>query len=108
MSNTIANKNKINLVAKLIKFIEGMGNNSAISISNTRNRTARIKNRIEKGIRAELCGSKPHSNGVLFSNLSSDFLFRIRVRIIITNGKIVAITIIKVIFIIFLGVYLYL
>ena len=33
---------------------EGIGIKSAISMSKTRNKTARIKNRKEKGIRAEL------------------------------------------------------
>jgi len=45
----------------------GKGIIRAISISNTRKITARRKKRVEKGIREELLGSKPHSNGLLFS-----------------------------------------
>jgi len=40
-----------------------------ISISKTKKITARRKNRVEKGIRAEFLGSKPHSKGELFSRL---------------------------------------
>ena len=49
-----------------------MGINSIISMSNTRNKTARRKNRIEKGNRAEALGSKPHSNGEDFSRSLAD------------------------------------
>lgn len=84
-------------------LIDGIGINKAISISNTKNRTAKIKNRKENGIRAELCGSNPHSNGVDFSKFTSIFLFKINVAIIMAEGKIAAIHIAKVIDIIFLG-----
>lgn len=36
-------------------------------MSNTRNRTANIKKRKEKGVRGVVFGSKPHSNGEAFS-----------------------------------------
>ena len=39
----------------------GIGIKSTISMSNTRNRTARRKKRREKGRRALFFGSKPHS-----------------------------------------------
>lgn len=84
-------------------LIDGIGISKAISISNTKNRTAKIKNRKENGIRAELCGSNPHSNGVDFSKFTSIFLFKINVAIIMAEGKIAAIHIAKVIDIIFLG-----
>ena len=39
----------------------------AISISKIKNNTAIKKNWIEKGLRADLLGSNPHSKGELFS-----------------------------------------
>lgn len=45
----------------------GRGNRRAISRSNRRNVMATRKNFIEKGSRAELVGSKPHSYGLAFS-----------------------------------------
>ena len=45
----------------------GRGIIKAISISKTKKITARRKNRVEKGIRAEFFGSNPHSKGDLFS-----------------------------------------
>ena len=45
----------------------GMGIIIAISISKIKNKTASRKNCREKGSRAELCGSNPHSNGEDFS-----------------------------------------
>lgn len=45
----------------------GRGSRSAISRSNSRNRIATRKNRIEKGSRAEPSGSNPHSYGDSFS-----------------------------------------
>lgn len=47
--------------------MSGAGRRRTISISNTRKMTANRKNRRENGIRAELLGSKPHSNGDSFS-----------------------------------------
>ena len=51
----------------IIFIIENIGNINLISISKIKNSTIKIKNRIEKGIRISLKGSKPHSNGVFFS-----------------------------------------
>lgn len=51
---------------------EGTGMRSAISISKIRKITARIKNRREKGIRADERGSKPHSKGEDFSKEGLD------------------------------------
>lgn len=45
----------------------GRGSRRAISRSNSRNRMATRKNRIEKGSRAEPSGSNPHSYGDSFS-----------------------------------------
>ena len=44
----------------------------AISISKTKNTTARRKNRREKGTRAPLLGSNPHSNAEDFSRSWDD------------------------------------
>jgi len=82
----------------------GTGISRAISISNTRNSTARMKNRKENGIRAELWGSNPHSNGVAFSKLIALFLFSTRVAMIIKIGKIAAVIMAMVRIIIFLGI----
>lgn len=48
-------------------IIVGMGINRTISISNTMKIIASRKNRMEKGIRAVLLGSNPHSKGEDFS-----------------------------------------
>lgn len=45
----------------------GSGRSSAISRSNSRKVIATRKNFIEKGKRAELIGSNPHSYGLAFS-----------------------------------------
>lgn len=45
----------------------GSGRSSAISRSNSRKVMATRKNFIEKGRRAELIGSNPHSYGLAFS-----------------------------------------
>lgn len=104
---------KIRTIAKIIIVIfvsnnnvniVGIGIKSAISMSNTRNNTAKIKNRNENGIRAELWGSNPHSKGVAFSKLGVALLFKAKVARIIKIGNSVAITMaVKIIFI-FLGV----
>lgn len=47
----------------------GQGRRRAISMSNTRKMTARIKKRIENGRRALFLGSNPHSNGEDFSRV---------------------------------------
>ena len=54
-------------VLNLLDRIMGMGSKRAISISKTRKITAKRKNRSENGTRADLLGSKPHSNGLDFS-----------------------------------------
>ena len=53
--------------AILVFMVIGAGITRAISISNTRKITANRKNRVEKGIRADLLGSNPHSKGDDFS-----------------------------------------
>lgn len=50
----------------------GRGRSKASSMSNTRKRTARRKNRIENGRRALFFGSNPHSNGEAFSRSIND------------------------------------
>lgn len=52
------------------------GKSSTISISNTRKITANKKNRSEKGTRADVNGSKPHSNGEDFSRSKRERLAR--------------------------------
>lgn len=81
----------------------GIGISKAISISKTKNKTARMKNRREKGMRAELCGSNPHSNGVDFSKLILLLLFNNRVAMIINRGNSMAHAIAMVIMVIPLG-----
>lgn len=54
------------------------GNRRTISTSKIKKITARRKNRREKGSRAELIGSNPHSNGDLFSRSTCDRLARIQ------------------------------
>lgn len=56
------------IIVKGTGEMTGAGIKRAISMSNTRKITTRIKNRNENGIRAEEWGSKPHSNGDIFSN----------------------------------------
>lgn len=65
------------IVLKLIIVI-GSGIIRAISMSNTRKITASRKNRREKGIRADLLGSNPHSNGDIFSRSLDERLARIQ------------------------------
>jgi len=45
----------------------GRGKRRIISTSNTRNKTAKMKNRSEKGFRGMAFGSNPHSKGEAFS-----------------------------------------
>lgn len=52
---------------------KALGKRRAISTSKIRNRTVMTKNRREKGTRVLELGSKPHSNGVLFSRLNRVF-----------------------------------
>lgn len=90
-------------VLRGIISIDGTGIKRAISMSNTRKITAKIKNWRENGIRAELCGSNPHSNGVGFSGFKGDFFLRIIVAMIITMGNTIDIKTARNIDIIFLG-----
>lgn len=53
-----------------------------ISISKIRNNTAIKKNCDEKGIREDLFGSNPHSNGDIFSRFICDFFLIIEHNII--------------------------
>lgn len=53
----------------------GIGIKSVISISNTKNKTAKRKNRRENGVREWVCGSNPHSNGDCFSRSFIDLKF---------------------------------
>lgn len=56
------------IVGMLVVWIaQGRGSRRAISRSNSRNVMATRKNFIEKGSRAELVGSNPHSYGFAFS-----------------------------------------
>lgn len=56
------------IVMMLVVWIaHGRGSRRAISRSNNRNVMATRKNFIEKGRRAELVGSNPHSYGFAFS-----------------------------------------
>lgn len=57
-----------------------------ISISNTRNTTAKRKNRNEKAVRAGVFGSKPHSNGLSFSRSENVRVAIVRARIIRNNA----------------------
>jgi len=54
--------------------VSGTGRSKVISTSKMRNRTARRKNRKEKGERAAFFGLKPHSKGEDFSWLRDVFL----------------------------------
>lgn len=54
-----------------------IGIRSAISTSKIKKITAMRKNWILKGIRAELNGSNPHSNGEFFSRSINDFFDKI-------------------------------
>lgn len=63
-----------------------MGRIKAISTSKIRKIIAIIKNRIEKGIREEFMGSKPHSNGDDFSRSVVVFLDKKEAKIITTDA----------------------
>ena len=66
--------------------IKGAGISKTISISKTKKITANKKNRIEKGIRAFLLGSKPHSKGEHFSRSSEERNVMIKARDRTTTG----------------------
>lgn len=86
---------------EVLKIIT-IGKINAISTSKIKKITAIKKNRNEKGIRADLFGSNPHSNGDLFSRSLINFFDRI-VAIIITiigikNLIIILVVKIKIVF----------
>lgn len=62
----------------------GKGRISTISISKTRNRIVRRKNRRENGIRAVFFGSNPHSKGELFSRSENENIERSEERVKMT------------------------
>lgn len=64
----------------------GIGIRSTISISNTMKITARRKNRIENGDRADRIGSNPHSNGDSFSRLFIKVRVVVKIDNIYTSG----------------------
>lgn len=64
-----------------IKDSMGVGISKTISISNTIKIIANMKNRNENGTRALFFGSKPHSNGDVFSRSDSVRLFSVLARI---------------------------
>lgn len=68
-------------------MVKIMGKIITISISKTKNSTAIKKNWDEKGIRGDLLGSNPHSNGDIFSRFLYDFFLKIK-HIIINNLEI--------------------
>lgn len=57
-----------------------------ISMSNTIKITARRKNRMENGIRADRIGSKPHSNGDSFSRFEFEDFIEVNMEIRYTRG----------------------
>lgn len=57
------------IIFKLTIKEDKTGNKRATSISNSKNKITKIKNRIEKGVREHVKGSNPHSNGARFSEL---------------------------------------
>lgn len=72
-----------------------------ISTSNTRNNVATRKNWIENGIRGDLLGSNPHSNGDIFSR-SMILFFLVKMQIIIISTEMVKVMkdVVKIIIII--------
>lgn len=64
-----------------------MGRSRAISTSKIRKMTAIRKNRREKGSRADLLGSNPHSKGEFFSRSLIDFLDRVDAMSIIKQAS---------------------
>lgn len=64
------------------------GNKRTISTSKMRKIIANKKNRKEKGSRADLIGSKPHSKGDLFSRSLKARLDKTQPRVITTKDKI--------------------
>ena len=67
------------------------GNKSTISTSKIRKMIASRKNRSEKGSRADLIGSKPHSKGEFFSRSLKARFERIQPKVITTTERTIAI-----------------
>lgn len=67
----------------LLFIVVIIGRMITISISNTKNRTAIKKNCDENGIRGDLLGSNPHSNGDIFSRSINVFFLIIEHNVII-------------------------
>jgi hypothetical protein len=70
-----------------VVMITVIGKSIAISTSKIKKITAIKKNRREKGSRADLFGSNPHSNGELFSRSSIIFFESSVVNIMIINER---------------------
>lgn len=70
--------------------VRGMGIRRTTSISNTTNRIARRKKRIENGLRDLDRGSNPHSNGEDLLRYMVFRLLRVMLRIMIAPGIIAA------------------
>lgn len=83
---------KIHVLVILNFIVKIIGNMIAISMSKIKNNTAIKKNWIEKGVRADLLGSNPHSKGDNFSRSLFD-VFEITVHIIIIIIAIVILSI---------------
>jgi hypothetical protein len=83
-----------------VSKVIGIGSSSAISTSKIMKITAIRKNRDENGSRAEFFGSKPHSNGDLFSR-SSFIFFEIRVvkTMMAADKRIVTVAVVMIIII---------
>jgi hypothetical protein len=71
-----------------VKMMVGIGISSTISMSNTIKIIASKKNRIEKGIRAVLLGSNPHSKGEDFSRSVYDRVLNSQAASRMTDGSI--------------------
>lgn len=93
-------KNKILESIQFIKLevfiIEIIGKIKVISTSKIKKIIVIKKNRMEKGIREELKGSKPHSKGEIFSRSKSVFL-ETKTEIFITTWLIIKIKVISII-----------
>jgi len=94
MTKIIRNGRVVTITIFMFIIIDiGAGIRRTISMSNTRKITAKRKNRIENGIRAEELGSKPHSNGVALSRSVFFFVERENIANIIANGITIAIVV---------------
>ena len=89
--------NSMSMIKALLLIIIGNGSSNTISISNTKKITANRKNRREKGRRADLFGSNPHSNGDAFSRSLVERALKVRVRKIIRLLRSLAIKIMSIV-----------